>query len=142
MSDREECMLFTWLKLLMVEIVSVDTVVAPIDELEEGETEMVQGYISEGLRKLFTLWRATEKRARLLAVEREYTKMDEDSLGEVSELNTKARMLEHLFWYGVKDEFGLWGRTGPLAVRAGWKVVVHDMPDLPSYPPFGHGNQY
>jgi len=64
--------MYTWFKLLPLEIQEVDQLVEPQEEIKEGET--IAGTISEILRKMYSLWKSTDQAAELLAVELKYKK--------------------------------------------------------------------
>lgn len=119
----------TWLALLPLEIRDVNDLIAPLEQVNEGEK--VVGVVSEELRKLYTLWKSLEKKAGLLQVELKYTKATEEERAKVSELNSKAKALSMLFWIGVLDELNLWGHPEQCAIRGEWQVVEFPAPPSP-----------
>ncbi|MDP2731049.1 MAG: hypothetical protein Q8O55_11300 [Dehalococcoidales bacterium] len=68
-----------------------------------------------------------------MAGEQKYITASDEDKGKVSELATKARALELIFWIAVQDEFQLWRRPHGLShyLCAGWKVVEFKQNDLP-----------
>lgn len=110
-----------WLNFLPIEIQDVETLIEPTDEIKEGET--IIGVVSDGLKKMWTLFRTMKRAADLSAVELKYGPASAEERGKVSEQITKARAMEFLFWIAVLDEFQLWGRTEQHDLRVGWQVV-------------------
>ena len=127
--------MITWLKLLPLEIQEVDVLIEPTDEVKEGET--IVGTISDDLKKLWTLCRSMKKSAELLSIEVKYKQADAEATGKVSELLTKARALEMIFWIGIFDELQLWGHPEQPGLRVGWQVVEFKRPEM--ILPFGFG---
>jgi len=111
----------TWLKLLPLELEGIDELIEPIDEVKEGET--IVGVVSDDLKKLWTLFRSIRKSADLLSIEVKYRQAGAEENGKISELLSKARALELIFWIGVFDELQLWGHPDQPGLRIGWQVV-------------------
>ena len=120
----------TWFKLLPFELTEVTAFMEPIEEVKPGETPV--GTVSDDLKKLYTLWRNLKKEADLLAVEFEYRKFTDEERGKISELKSKARALEMIFWIGTYDELHLWSHTAfQPDIRIGWQVVEIKPPEIP-----------
>ncbi len=129
----------TWFKLLPLELQEVDELIEPLEEIKEGET--VAGVVSDGLKKLWTLSRASRKAADLLEVELRYSPTPTEERAKATELMAKARAMEMIFWIGVIDELQLWGHSEQCALRAGWQIVEFKTPDTPFPFRFLHGQQ-
>jgi len=128
----------TWVKLLPLELQEVNELMEPTEEIKDGEK--IAGVISDELKKLYTLWKASKKSVELLIVELEYKKATEQERGKIAELKTKARALEMIFWVGVCDELGLWNNVEMIpSIRAGWRVIELKQPESPFR--FLFGNQ-
>ena len=119
----------TWLKLLPLEISEVDELIEPIDEIKEGET--VVGVVSDELKKLWTLCKAGRKSAEIFEVEQRYAPSPSQDRAKSTELLSKARAMEMIFWIGAFDELHMWGHPEQYALRMGWKVVEFKMSDSP-----------
>ena len=85
----------TWLKLLPLEIQGVESLIEPITEVGEGET--VAGEVSDGLRRIWTLYQGVKKAADLLGIEVRYSKASDEESGKIIELMHKSRALEQIF---------------------------------------------
>jgi len=130
----------TWLKLLPLEIQSVDTLIEPTEEVKEGET--VAGVVSDGLKKLWTLSSAGKKAAALLEVELRYTpSAGPEERGRMTEQASKANAMEMIFWIGAMDELQLWGHPEACALRVGWQVVEFKRPETNPFKFLGFGPQ-
>lgn len=122
--------MYTWFKLLPLEIQEVDQLVEPQDEIKEGETPA--GTISEILRKMYSLWKSTDQASELLAVELKYRKASDEDWGRLAQLKAKSHILSVLFWICVMDELNLWSHREQCAIREGWQIVEYQAgpPDI------------
>jgi len=118
--------MLTWLNLLPLEIQGIEELLEPIDEVKEGET--IVGVISDDLKRLWTLFKSIRKSADLLSIEVKYRQASAQETGKISELLSKARALELIFWIGVIDEFQIWGHAETPGLRRGWQVVEYKQP--------------
>jgi len=118
--------MLTWLNLLPLEIQGIEELLEPIDEVKEGET--IVGVISDDLKRLWTLFKSIRKSADLLSIEVKYRQADAEATGKVSELLSKGRALEMIFWIGVIDEFQIWGHAETPGLRIGWQLVEYKQP--------------
>ena len=117
----------TWIKLLPLEISNITEMWEPEQEVDEAFDHPV-GEMSDDLRKLFSLWRQTQKCAEQLILEARYSHNadEQKSLGtRAFEIQKKAEVLREIFWISVRDEFGLWNKDA-IGVCRGYLVIWSD----------------
>lgn len=116
----------TFLGLLSLELDSLNQNDFYEPEAELQTDDQIVGDLSEGLIRLFTLWRLTDKQvaAKIMEAKFEHLSVEgvEETIIKVRELNNKAELLRDLFWIEVKDEYHLWDKDN-IGVRKGRKVV-------------------
>ena len=120
-----------WLKFLPFEIKEVNKLIEPIEEVKEGET--VVGTISDELKKIWTLHQSLKKSGELMQIDIKYNKASSEVMGNISELMSKARGLEVIFWIGAHDELHLWDNFDLLGLRVGWQVISYKQPAMPAF---------
>ena len=117
----------TFLKLLELELNSLDQ-----NDLHEPEADVepkdnVVGVMSDESIRLFTLWRQAQKSHAEKMMELRFGQASGDKgtlHSQLHELDDKQEVLERLFWYQIKDEYNLWDKS--VGVRTGRKVVWFD----------------
>jgi hypothetical protein len=123
----------TWLKLLPLELSEVKDFLDPVREVKEGE--QTEGPMSEGLKRLYTLWMGTAQQAAHLKVDAGYAPNDETT-ARADELGEKAEALGRIFWIAVKDELHLWGKPVAVGVRKGFVIISYQSGRPEDLPPF------
>lgn len=113
----------TWLKLLPIELDSVQNIIEPDYPIEKDDR--IVGQMPESTKKLFTLGRLLEKDALQSAVNSHYCtdkgqKLELDA--KANEYKDKSQVVKLLMWIGIRDELGLWGEN--IGIRTGFKVVI------------------
>jgi len=116
----------TFLKLLELELSSLDQ-----DDFYEPDAELepddqVVGELSEDSLRLYTMWRQTEKSCAEKLIVVKYGRLSDDQCSQLRaqavELQEKTRILSSIFWLEVKEEHELWDKSN-IGVRKGRKVV-------------------
>lgn len=116
----------TWLRLLFLDMQDIkeEDYIQPRSEMDKREDHEV-GVLSDDLKKIFTLWKRTEKAATESLLEARYSAKDEkqadEAINQAIEKKEKADLLQGLFWISLKDEFGLWDK-GSVGVAKGFKA--------------------
>lgn len=124
----------TWLKLLPMELDSIQNIIEPDHPIEKNDN--VVGQMSETAKKLFTLGRLLEKDASQNALDSHYCTDKAQKLereAKAGEYAAKAQAVKLLMWIGIRDELRLWGED--VGVRSGFVVVVTkaDNNDIPPF---------
>lgn len=116
----------TFLKLLEIELSSLDQsdFYEPDAELESDDH--IAGDMSEDAVRLFTLMRQTTKFLAEKVMEIKFGRLSSDESNllktQVEELHSKSDFIKELFWIEIRSEYNLWDKGG-LGVRVGRKVV-------------------
>ena len=90
------------------------------------------GIVSDELRQVYMLGQLYQQRAKIAAATALLAPKkgsSEQAKQEAHEYESKADLLRELFWYTVKDMYGLWGKS--VGMRTGWTVVWMEMPKMP-----------
>ena len=121
-----------------LEIQEVTEYLQPQQPKEENET--VIGTLPEELIKLYSLWTATSRESDRVLVELRYSR-DKSLIDRYDELSDQAKVLELLFWIGVKEHFKLWGvlpkENVQVGIRQEYQIVKFSRED--NMPPFLKG---
>ncbi len=114
----------TWLKLLPMNLDLTDKLIEPknaVGSLEKNELPI--GIMDEELRKLFTMWRLSDKALHEAVMRIEFgDSSDEDE--HVADKKAFYDVLEALVWYSVRRQTNCWDK--PIGLRSGWVVVTYD----------------
>ena len=121
----------TFIKLLPLELAEIKEFQEPTADIEDGDH--VVGDMSEDLKKLWTLWKQSAYRASELKLQLRYGQQNVTK-AQTTEAETKAEVLNIIFWIAIHDEFSLWDKEST-GVRKGYKVVWSDEAH-PGLPPF------
>ena len=121
----------TFVKLIPMELADIHDYQEPARDL--APEDQIVGEMSTDLKKLFTLSLAYARKTAEAKVELAFGKPSEDlhSVGRVSELEEKTKVITSVFWIAVKDELGLWDKES-IGIRKGFRVVWNEnsQPDL------------
>lgn len=121
----------TFIKLLPLELAEIKEFQEPTADVVKGDH--VVGEMSEDLKKLWTLWKQSAYRASELSLQHRYGQQNVTK-AQATEAETKAEVLNIIFWIAIHDEFSLWDKNST-GVRRGFKVVWSDEthPDIPQF---------
>lgn len=119
----------TFLKLLQLELDSLEQSDYFEPEAELGSDDNVVGELSDDLVRLFTMWRQAQKSMTEKAIQARFGRLDDDKrdelLAQTEEAHLKMHVVSDLFWIEVREEHKLWDKSN-IGVRKGRKVVWYE----------------
>lgn len=123
----------TWLKLLQLELDSINEsdIIEPNHPV--GDDDRVVGDMSDIDKRLFTLGNLMERDAKQSHLDATYcndSAKKVELIAKANEFIAKSSIIHDMMWVNIKEELGLW--TGAaIGVRAGSKVVVRPPDEIP-----------
>lgn len=115
--------MITFIKMIPLEVEDME-IMEPTEDMSPGE--IVVGEMPECCRKLYTYGNHIAERYARLQIELHMGRVDRDkAMSELEELESKAKLIGHMMWVGIKDELNLWeGKHNvDYGVRKGYVVV-------------------
>jgi len=121
----------TWIRLLPLELDSMDEaeLIEPDNEVKDGE--VVVGEMSSVCKRLFVLANLYQKQSEQFNLDSRYCTGDEKTQLEAkaNEFGAKTSLLRTALWISIRDELELW--NDQIGVRVGFKVVSRSEDDAP-----------
>lgn len=114
----------TWLKLLPLEMTTVEDFREPTDKIDPRYDHIV-GEMSDDLKRLYTLWMQIDRESERLAHEAKWESDEAKKrqlVTNVYEIYKKAEILQEIFWISLKDDYQLWDKPS-VGVRKNYQVV-------------------
>jgi len=123
----EEIEMSTWIKLLPLELDSIEesSIIEP--DVEPEVDDRIVGVMPLTAKKLYTLSKLLEKEADTSILARKYCANKDAKFGlesRVHQYSAKAQFCKMALWISLRDEFELWHEN--IRVCTGFRVVTYD----------------
>jgi hypothetical protein len=118
----------TWFKLLNMELDSIDNIIPPSDELNEGERYI--GDMSELDKKLFTLATMLEREANQNLLDSRYSAEKSQKVilsAKATECMIKSNTVGHILDVSIREELKEWS-AHQIRLSPDFKVYAVDKP--------------
>lgn len=113
----------TFLKLLPLELQSLDKIVEPNIPMQKGDNLI--GIVNDDtIQRMYTMSVELRRETEQIMLNAKYANEDESKelMVKATELGMKSSTIGALLWVMIRDDFHCWDKDS-LDLRSGWKLV-------------------